>query len=56
MNILSKIKDIVSVIFSISLILFITGFCIIDLVQAKHKQDKARRDREKKKHDKYRGG
>ena len=56
MDIFSKIKDIVSVIFSISLILFITSFCIVDLVQTKRKQDKARRDREKRKYDKQRGG
>jgi hypothetical protein len=45
---LSSVREVVSVVFSIALILFITGFCIIDLIQTKHKQDKARREREKR--------
>lgn len=52
LTVLDTFKDIVSVIFSIALILFITGFCIFDLIHAKHQQDKARRDKEKHRYDK----
>lgn len=48
LSMLSTFKDIVSVVFSICVILFITVFCIVDIIQAKHQRDKARRDKEKR--------
>lgn len=44
-----SVKDVVSVIFSIIVIIFIAGFCTADLIAAKRMQDKARRDRDKEK-------
>jgi uncharacterized protein (DUF2062 family) len=41
-------RDIVSVIFSIAVILFIVVFCIVDIFQARRLKDKARRDKEKR--------
>ena len=43
-----SIKDAVSVIFSISVIVFIIGFCIVDFIQTQRRKERARRDKEKK--------
>ncbi len=47
-TILATFKDIVSVIFSICVILFITIFCIVDSLQTKCRRDQAKREREKR--------
>lgn len=51
---LATASDIISVIFSLCVIIFITVFCIVDSIQTKRKQDRARREREKRKNQEQR--